>query len=217
MGRSRALGAIYTAHNRTRGQDFVYGAEERVRALRRLLPPSPRRVLDLGCRDRALAAALGLPTARTIGADIDLSALARATRERRLAPVACDLWGSLPFADDSFDLVLAGEVLEHIPFPDTLIAETSRVLTPDGAIVGSVPNAFRLKNRVRFLFGRTFEDDPTHLRHFSPTSLAALLGRFFSEVTVVPCVGRLVRIAPRLTANDLAFSARRPHERVQGS
>jgi SAM-dependent methyltransferase len=149
--------------------------------------------------------------------DIDLSALGRANRERRLSPVACDLWASLPFADGSFDLVLAGEVLEHMPFPDTLLEEISRVLTPDGVLVGSVPNAFRLKNRLRFLFGRPFEDDPTHLRHFSPTSLEALLGQFFEEVTVRPCVGRLVRIATRLTANDLAFRVRRPHERVQGS
>ncbi len=45
----------------------------------------------------------------------------------------------LPFADDSFDTVVAFEVLEHVRNPDECLAESSRVLRPDGRILLTVP------------------------------------------------------------------------------
>ena len=44
---------------------------------------------------------------------------------------------TLPFPDDSFDLVLAIEVLEHVPTPDHALSELSRVCS--GTFVASVP------------------------------------------------------------------------------
>lgn len=114
----------------------------------------------------------------------------------------------MAFGDGCFDLIVADEALEHVPFPHVLVAEFRRVLRPGGVLVGSVPNSFRLKNRLRFLAGRPFEDDPTHLRQFSPSMLNGLLRRFFSEVRVEPCIGRWVRLAPRLMSNDLVFWCR---------
>ncbi|MDR7555338.1 MAG: methyltransferase domain-containing protein [Armatimonadota bacterium] len=209
VGRARRIREIYRRHNATRGADFIYGGEERVTRIRQALPAAPTLVLDLGCRDGALAHALGLDPARTVGVDIDLDALRTARGSARLRPVACDLWAGLPFKDGTFDVVLAGEILEHVPFPEVVLEEARRVLREGGVLVGSVPNAFRLKNRLRFLFGRPFEDDPTHLHHFSPATLFCTLERYFEEVSVKPCVGRLARFAPQLTSNDLVFFARR--------
>ena len=45
----------------------------------------------------------------------------------------------LPFADGSFDLVLLDSVLEHVPDPVALLAESRRLLKPGGAIFGDVP------------------------------------------------------------------------------
>lgn len=136
MARSRLLAGIYETHNRGRGRGFVYGGPERVAALRRFLPAHPRRVLDLGCRDGSLAEALGLEGIRTVGVDIDLEALRIAATQRRCKGVAADLWGWLPFADECFDLVVAGEILEHLPFPEVLVSEAARVLVPGGVLVG---------------------------------------------------------------------------------
>jgi hypothetical protein len=84
-----------------------------------------------------------------------------------------------------------------------------RVLKPGGSIVGSVPNAYRLKNRIVFLVGKPPETDPTHLRMFSPALLGALLAGFEGlELRFVS--GRLVRLHPRLFANVMAFRARKP-------
>ena len=202
------LGQRYARHNLLRGRGFVYGGAERVRELRRAIGPiSDGRILDLGCRDGSLAVALGLPADRTVGADIDESAIR--SSDGRLKPCLADLWRGFPFRSESFDLVLAGEIVEHVPFPETLVGEGERVLRPGGRIVGSVPNAFRLKNRILFLAGRWFERDPTHLRQFSPGMLRALLSARFDVVEIHPCVGRLSPAWPRMFGNDLVWAARK--------
>ena len=115
----------------------------------------------------------------------------------------------LPFADESFDAVVAGELLEHLQLPEALVAEARRVLRPGGALVGSVPNAFRLQSRLRFLRGRPPEDDPTHLHLFSPTAVRELLSGF-EDVTLAYVGGRYRRLHPRLLARDLVFRGVRP-------
>lgn len=213
----------YTEHNLTqRGRGFVYGGQERIEAMARLLPESTGRTLDLGCRDGTLAALLGLDGS-TIGFDIDHAALLAGATRGSILPCVADLWESLPLKGESLDLVLAGELLEHLPFPDVLVAEIARVLRPGGLLVGSVPNAFRLKNRVLFLLGRPYEHDPTHLHQFSPRLLRELLETHFAEVAIRPCVGRFTRLLPHLTGNTLVWLARKqpspsqPHEHPTGT
>jgi SAM-dependent methyltransferase len=46
---------------------------------------------------------------------------------------------ALPFADDSFDRIIASEVLEHIPDDVGALAELARVLRPEGTIAVTVP------------------------------------------------------------------------------
>jgi SAM-dependent methyltransferase len=50
-----------------------------------------------------------------------------------------DLREPLPFGDEEFDTVLLTDVLEHIPYPDALVAEIGRVLRPGGSAVIAVP------------------------------------------------------------------------------
>jgi len=115
----------------------------------------------------------------------------------------------LPFEDGSFDAVVAGELFEHLQFPDALVAEIGRVLRPGGVLAGSVPNAFRVQSRLRFLRGEPPEDDPTHLRMFSPAALRQLLSRF-ERVELRFVGGRYARLNARLFARDLVFSAVKP-------
>jgi hypothetical protein len=61
---------------------------------------------------------------------------------------------------------------------------------------------------LRFLLGRPPEDDPTHLRMFSPGSIRELLDEF-RDVRLDFVGGRYVRLSARLFARDLVFSARR--------
>jgi len=176
--------------------------------MRQFIPQSAVRVLDVGCRDGALAAAIGLSDREVIGVDIDESALKDARAKRILSPCVANLWYPLPFRTGSVDLVLAGEVLEHIAFPELLVREIGRVLRPGGQAVGSVPNAFRLKNRLLFLAGRPYERDPTHLRQFSYSMLRGLLATHLEAIEVQSVVGRFAAVWPRLLANDLVWKGK---------
>ena len=68
----------------------------------------------------------------------------------------CDLETSaLPYENDSFDLVVFTETLEHIPrSPYAVLAEVRRVLKKGGILVFSVPNLSSLANRIKLLLGR---------------------------------------------------------------
>ena len=81
----------------------------------------------------------------------------------------------LPLDNETFDVVVAGELLEHVRFPRALVAEARRVLRSGGVFVGSVPNAFRMQNRLRFVRGLQPDKDPTHLHMFTPADIRALL------------------------------------------
>ena len=201
------LGERYEAHHRERREegDFVF-VPERI-PLFQAAVGCGRRVLDLGCRSGALTRHF-LEGNEIVGVDVDRTALDRAAA-LGIEPVLANVEEPLPFEDESFDAVVAGELLEHVRFPDALVAEARRVLRRRGVFVGSVPNAFRVQSRLRFLRGRPPEDDPTHLHMYSPAQVRALL-EGFAEVRLEFVGGRYRRLSPRLLARDLVFSATRP-------
>jgi len=196
----------YEQHHRDRRAegDFVF-VPERIPLFRAAIGRG-KRVLDLGCRSGALTRHF-LEGNEVVGLDVDRAALAKA-EALGIQPVQANVEEPLPFEDASFDAVVAGELFEHLQFPDALVAEIARVLRPGGVLVGSVPNAYRLQGRLRFLLGHPPEDDPTHLRMYSPASVRVLLAEF-EDVRLLFVGGRYRRLHPRLLARDLVFSGRR--------
>jgi 2-polyprenyl-3-methyl-5-hydroxy-6-metoxy-1,4-benzoquinol methylase len=114
--------------------------------------------------------------------------------------------------DRRFDAVVAGEFLEHVYYPDRIMNKVSNILIPGGIFVGSVPNAFSLKNRVKYLFANkkyTPLSDPTHINQFSAYELRDMLKKYFSKVEIIG-MGRLgicARMFPQWFAFDLCFKA----------
>ena len=203
----RELSERYAEHNRVeRGAGFVFAGAERRDLFRRYVGGPGRRVLDLGCRDGALSATYAQGN-EIVGVDADREALAEA-EQLGIETHWADLDDSLPFADESFDVVVAGELLEHLRDPRRVVADVRRVLRPGGTFVASVPNAYRLKNRVRFALGRKPEEDPTHLQMFAPSDVRTLLAGF-DEPRLHFIAGRLVPLHARLFANDIVFSGRK--------
>jgi SAM-dependent methyltransferase len=201
------LGSRYEEHHRENreGGDFVF-VTERIPLFREAIGTG-RRVLDLGCRSGALTRNF-LDGNSVVGLDVDRAALAKA-EALGIETVVADVEAPLPFEDGAFDAVVAGELLEHLRFPDELVAEIRRVLRPGGVFVGSVPNAFNVQNRLRFLRGLPPERDRTHLHMFRPEDLRELLAGF-SGLRLSFVGGRYVRLSSRLFAQDIVFQAVRP-------
>ena len=202
-----SLGDRYEEHHRERRDegDFVF-VPERIPLFVEAIGQD-KSVLDLGCRSGALTKHF-LEGNSVVGLDVDAAALEKAAA-LGIEPVEANVEEPLPFEEATFDAVVAGELFEHLQFPDSLVAEIRRVLRPGGTLVGSVPNCFRVQSRIRFLRGRPPEDDPTPLRMFSPEAMRALRGAF-DEVRIDFVGGRYARLSARLFARDLVFSAVRP-------
>jgi len=61
---------------------------------------------------------------------------------------------TLPYKDNSFDLITFTEVAEHLENHHTIIREIYRVLKPGGMLVMTTPNILNIKSRIRFfLYG----------------------------------------------------------------
>lgn len=210
MPRRERVAERYRAHHReSRERDFVFGGDQRGRIFAELVGGPGRRVLDLGCRTGALTQYYAEGN-DVVGVDVDDAALAEARRRLAIETVWADVEESLPFDDGSFDVVVAGELLEHLADPAAAVGNVRRVLRGGGRFVGSVPNAFRLKSRLAYARGRYPADwDPTHLQLFTPAALRSLLASF-DGVEIRFAVGRFVRVLPSLTANDQVFNARKP-------
>lgn len=67
-----------------------------------------------------------------------------------------DLNQSLPFSENTFDIVLAVEVIEHLENPWHFMREAIRVLTEDGVLILTTPNVASLPSRMTYLFGGLF-------------------------------------------------------------
>jgi ubiquinone/menaquinone biosynthesis C-methylase UbiE len=176
-------------HSGKRKYDHVFGDEERRDMLVRLVGTG-NRVLDIGCRSGSLTRDY-VDGNDVVGVDVDRDALELFRERLSLEAHWLDVdYDRLPFPDASFDVVACTEVLEHLRFPGTALAEVRRVLRPDGRLVGSVPNATRLRNRWRFLVG-ALNEDPTHLRMYSPDTLRDELSAVFRTVEITPVSGHL--------------------------
>jgi SAM-dependent methyltransferase len=199
----------YRDHHRdARSPDFIWAQPERTALFSQFVGGPGRRVLDLGCRYGALTEYYAEGN-EVVGVDIDREALEHAEARLGIQALWADLDYPLAFMDATFDVVVIGELLEHIREPERLIEQAHRVLRPGGALVGSTPNGFRLKNRLRFLAGRHPELDPTHLHLFSPADIRGLLAAFV-EPQLRFVAGRFTRFHPRLFANVIFFTATKP-------
>jgi SAM-dependent methyltransferase len=208
MARLDRLNERYRAHHRAEKQEFVFGGDERGSLFASLVGGPGKRVLDVGCRTGALTRYYADGN-EVVGVDVDSDALGRARERLGIETVWADAEEGFPFEDGSFDVVVMGEILEHLADPAAAVANVHRVLRPGGRFVGSVPNAFRLKSRLAYARGRYPADwDPTHLQLFTPEALRRLLARF-EEVELRFAIGRFTPLHPRLLANVQVFSARK--------
>ena len=115
---------------------------------------SGKRVLDVGCSSGYLARPLVDRGCVVVGIERDAAAaeMARAVCEDVL--VADVETMELPFEDGSFDVILCGDLVEHLREPEAFLARVRRVLAPGGRVVLSTPNVANWAMRLSLLAGR---------------------------------------------------------------
>ena len=148
-----------------------------------LIPPQSR-VLDLGCG----SGALGQHLVQTKGCSVDGVTLNDA-EAAHAAPYysrivvdnleTCDLLTT--FADQRYDAIVCADVLEHLSRPERVLVACRELLTPNGQLLISVPNAGYCGLIAELMQGefRYREEgllDRTHLRFFTRQSLTRFLG-----------------------------------------
>lgn len=170
------------------------------------VPASAARVLDVGCLGGAFGATLKAERPATTVWGIEMRPDAAEIAAGRIDHVIVGRFPDAIPSGERFDCVVFNDVLEHIEDPWTALRATRELLTPDGAVVASVPNV-RHYSVVSSLVLRgdwRYADagilDRSHLRFFTRTSIIRLFeecgytGVRCAPINVTPRRDRLPRL-----------------------
>jgi len=150
-----------------------------------------RSVLHLGCAEWPTTAeslrdgtllhlAVASAARRALGVDLSEEGLAilRASGFRDVVRWDVEKLSELEL-DRPVDVIVAGEILEHLSNPGLCLAGAAQIMKQAGAIlILSVPNAFSLRHFLPLLLRRTELVMPDHTAYYSITTLSELLGRY---------------------------------------
>jgi SAM-dependent methyltransferase len=214
------------------------GPDMRLKCLLALVAKlNPKKILEIGCSDGHVMESLKstLPTntgARYFGLDISEISLQRA-KGKGFRIMVKSLAEDLPFIPDSFDLVIASQVLEHIPDMERAIRQAFSVLQPGGYFIITVPLAdwFKLYKGLIRRAPVKFLDQETHIREWALVNFQGFISkdRLLSRLresgfTISQCQGaffyswRLERLADRALLNCLpVYNIIRAWDMILGS
>jgi SAM-dependent methyltransferase len=138
------------------------------------------KVLDVGCGTGYGTSILAEKAGQAVGIDSDQETIHYANRvysrpNLRFTVADCRY---LPFADGLFGLAVSFEVIEHIDEQDQCLDEIRRVLSRDGVLILSTPNASRSTKVIE-------EANPFHYRELAEDEFKELLGRHFDHVDLL--------------------------------
>lgn len=137
-------------------------------------------VLDIACGEGYGSQALAPRAERMVGIDIDLASVQRANETYR-RPNLRFLQGnleSIPQADQSFDVALCFETLEHVANQPQALSELARVLKPEGLLLISTPNAGSEDEAWH-------EGNPFHTHELTREAFQGLLAERFRHIRIV--------------------------------
>ena len=140
-------------------------------------------VLDIGCGFATTSHEIQKLGNRVTGIDSSAAALTKAA-ERVGRVLHADIVNAdavrAAIGADQFDVLIFADVLEHLPWPQSILREYLRYLRPGGTVIVSLPNVGLWAVRLAMLAGRfEYADtgvlDRTHLRFFTRRSARKLL------------------------------------------
>lgn len=152
-------------------------------------------VLEAGCGEGYGTNLLANKAKAIIGLDVDGATIKQARTKYQKKNCSFKTYDGkeFPFANNSFDVVISFQVLEHIKNDQSYLAEIARVLKADGRLILTTPNkANRLapgqKPWNRF-----------HVREYTDSELHKVLAGYFKSITIQGVQG-----SPEIQKQELA-------------
>jgi ubiquinone/menaquinone biosynthesis C-methylase UbiE len=135
-----------------------------------------KRVLDIACGEGYGAAALAKAGASSVvGVDLSAEICDHARRKYGLDARPGDAQ-AIPLPDQSIDVVVSFETIEHVDDPTAFVRECARVLVPEGELIISTPN--------RPVYSTEGRQNPFHRLEFDEPEFVELLRRRFRSVAL---------------------------------
>jgi len=141
-------------------------------------------ILDIGCYDGTLLSLIKNKKNNLYGLDASDYAVEKCRRKKiKIKQFFLNGQEKIPFKSSFFDLIIVGEIIEHIYDTDFFLEEISRLLKPNGYLLISTPNIASLGRRLLLLLGISplIEISPNqknssgHIRYFTFQTLRKLL------------------------------------------
>jgi 2-polyprenyl-3-methyl-5-hydroxy-6-metoxy-1,4-benzoquinol methylase len=136
-------------------------------------------VLDVGCNNGYGTAIVARNAERAVGIDLSPKAIDVARRTHPSVEFVQLTDTALPFADQSFDVVTAFQVIEHVEDTGPFLREIKRVLRPGGSALITTPN------RLLRIDPGMKPWNPFHVREYVAGELVRELQPVFEEVKVM--------------------------------
>jgi SAM-dependent methyltransferase len=174
------------------------------RRLQEIARGRPIAVLDLGCGNGAVLGHLLEYGYDLYGYDLAVGVLEnQESRVRRgaLLPHFGDQYAShikvtdsqrvIPFEDDSFDVVYANQVFEHVRFLDQMLSECARVLRPGGTLLANFPLAtMPIETHIGVPFAHWIPPGSLRIRYLQLSCMLGILARPDGRTTLATAIAQ---------------------------
>lgn len=167
---------------------------------------SAKTIIDVGCGDGRL---IDIIPSRMIYTGIDISPtqieeakkFIRQKKQNKTSFIIGDVT-KMPFPENSFDVALACDIVEHVLSPEKLFKELKRVVRKNGCIIFGIPNE-SLWELARLMLLKFPLRSPDHINAIYPNDIKKAFPNILKKIFLpVPFSSKLSLIQIFLTKND---------------